>query len=159
MKRLWAPWRMQYLGDPAPPPGCFFCVALAAADERPHLTVARGPAAITMLNKYPYSHSHLLVAPCRHVARLEDLTDDEYDALMRAVRRAVVAVQAAFHPEGMNLGMNLGRAAGAGVADHCHWHVVPRWSGDTNFMPLIGEVRVMSEHLDVTYDRLRPLFA
>jgi ATP adenylyltransferase len=157
MERLWAPWRMTYLEHSAPP-GCFFCAAAASGDDRVHLTIARDPAAVVMLNKYPYGHGHLLVAPVRHVARLGDLADVEYDGLMRAVRRTAAALESAFHPEGMNVGMNLGRAAGAGVADHCHWHVLPRWNGDTNFMPVIGDVKVMSEHLEATFDRLQPLF-
>ena len=158
MKQLWAPWRMQYLEAPAPE-GCFFCAALASSDDAGHLVVARDATSVIMLNKYPYANGHLLVAPRQHVARLEDLADPEYDALMRSVRRAGVALREAFAPEGMNLGMNLGRAAGAGVADHCHWHLVPRWNGDTNFMPLVGEVKVLSEHLQTTWQRLRPRFA
>ena len=149
---------MVYLEKP-PRAGCFFCAALASDDDLAHLVVARTPDAITLLNKYPYGSGHLLVAPRRHVASLEDLSDAEYDGLMRAVRRAGVALREAFAPEGMNIGMNLGRAAGAGVADHCHWHLLPRWNGDTNFMPLIGEVKVMSEHLTATYERLRSRFA
>jgi ATP adenylyltransferase len=100
----------------------------------------------------------VLVAPRQHIARLDEFGQDEYDGLMHAVRRATAALRAAFAPEGMNSGMNIGGAAGAGVADHCHWHLVPRWNGDTNFMPLIGEVKVLSEHLSATYDRLRPQF-
>ena len=157
MRQLWAPWRMAYIAEPAPD-GCFFCAALASDDERAHLVVAREAHAVTLLNKYPYGSGHLLVAPRRHVALPEELTESEYDALMRAVRRAALALRAAFAPEGMNLGMNLGRAAGAGVADHCHWHLLPRWVGDTNFMPLVAEVKVLSEHLQATYDRLRPHF-
>jgi len=156
MKTLWAPWRMQYLEEP--PTGCVFCSALASDDERGHLVLVRDAAAVILLNKYPYGHGHLLVAPRCHLGRPEELADAEYDALMRAVRRAAVALGEAFKPQGMNIGMNLGRAAGAGVADHCHWHLLPRWNGDTNFMPLIGEVKVLSEHLLTTYDRLRPLF-
>jgi ATP adenylyltransferase len=149
---------MAYLQEP-PSAGCFFCAALASDDDRAHLVVARDAESITLLNKYPYGAGHLLVAPRRHVGLLEELPDGEYDRLMRAVRRAGVVLREAFAPEGMNVGMNIGRAAGAGVADHCHWHLLPRWNGDTNFMPLIGEVKVMSEHLDATYDRLRPRFA
>lgn len=157
MKTLWAPWRMQYLEEP-PPAGCFFCAALASDDDRAHLLLVRDAHAVILLNKYPYGHGHLLVAPSRHLGRLEELADGEYDALMRAVRRAAVALAEAFSPQGMNIGINVGRAAGAGVADHCHWHLLPRWNGDTNFMPIIGEVKVLSEHLLVTYDRLRPRF-
>jgi ATP adenylyltransferase len=146
---------MQYLVESAPPAGCFFCAAVAADEPAPHLVVARDASAVTMLNKYPYGHGHLLIAPLKHVARPEDLADAEYDGLMRALRRATRTLQAAFSPEGMNVGMNLGRAAGAGVADHCHWHALPRWNGDTNFMPVVADVKVMSEHLAATWARLR----
>ncbi len=154
MQRLWAPWRMQYLEEAAPP-GCFFCAAASSDDAAAHLLVGRDPHALVMLNKFPYGHGHLLVAPVRHVALPEDLADGEYDGLMHAVRRAARALRATFTPEGMNIGMNLGSAAGAGVADHCHWHLLPRWNGDTNFMPVIGDVRVMSEHLQATLERVR----
>jgi diadenosine tetraphosphate (Ap4A) HIT family hydrolase len=110
-----------------------------------------------MLNKFPYGHGHLLVAPVRHVALPEDLADGEYEGLMHAVRRAARALRTTFTPEGMNIGMNLGSAAGAGVADHCHWHLLPRWNGDTNFMPVIGDVRVMSEISRDARARPRPL--
>jgi ATP adenylyltransferase len=158
MKTLWAPWRMAYLAEP-PPSGCFFCAALASDDDRAHLVLARDVHAIVLLNKYPYGSGHLLVAPRAHVGRPEELPDDTYAALSSMVRRSAIALREAFAPEGMNIGMNVGRAAGAGVADHCHWHLLPRWNGDTNFMPLIGEVKVLSEHLDTTYARLRPCFA
>lgn len=157
MKTLWAPWRMTYLEEP-PSTACFFCAALASNDDRSHLVLARPPDAIVLLNKYPYGSGHLMVAPRAHVGRPEELPHEAYDALMEAVRRAAVALRAAFTPEGMNIGMNVGRAAGAGVVDHCHWHLLPRWNGDTNFMPLLAEVKVMSEHLGATYERLRPHF-
>jgi ATP adenylyltransferase len=150
---------MQYLEGTAPPPGCFFCAAAASDELESHLAVGRDAYAVTMLNKFPYGHGHLLVAPVRHVALPEDLNDREYDGLMHAVRRAARALRAAFDPEGMNVGMNLGRAAGAGVADHCHWHLLPRWNGDTNFMPVIADVRVMSEHLEATLARVRAHYA
>ncbi len=157
MKTLWAPWRMTYLEE-APRAGCFFCAAVASADDHAHLVVARLPEAIVMLNKYPYGSGHLLVAPRAHIARPEELAGAAYAALMEAVRLAAGALRAAFTPEGMNIGMNIGRAAGAGVADHCHWHLLPRWNGDTNFMPLLAEVKVMSEHLEATWERLRRHF-
>lgn len=150
---------MQYLEDTAPPPGCFFCAATTTTDLAAHLVVTRDAHAITMLNKFPYGHGHLLVAPLRHLALPEDLTDEAYDGLMHAVRRAARALRATFAPEGMNVGMNVGRAAGAGVADHCHWHLLPRWNGDTNFMPVIGDVKVMSEHLHATLERVRAHYA
>jgi ATP adenylyltransferase len=146
---------MIYLEQGMGAPGCFFCAAIASDDERADLVLARDEHSIVMLNKYPYGHGHLLVAPRRHVAQPRELSEGEYHALMLAVRRATAVVERAFAPEGMNIGMNLGRAAGAGVADHCHWHVLPRWNGDTNFMPVIADVKVMSQHLEATLDRLR----
>jgi ATP adenylyltransferase len=154
MERLWAPWRMQYLEEPAPA-GCFFCAALENGDDVAHLVVARNAAAVTLLIKYPYGHGHLLVASRRHVGALTDLSDADYDGLLRAVRAAERTLRRAFAPEGMNIGLNLGRAAGAGVADHLHWHLLPRWNGDTNFMPVIGDVKVMSEHLLAAFERIR----
>jgi ATP adenylyltransferase len=158
MQRLWAPWRMQYLEE-ADPPGCFFCAAVASDDAPAHLLVAHDEHAVVMLNKFPYGHGHLLVAPVHHVALPDDLADSAYDGLMRTVRRTARALRAAFTPQGMNIGMNIGRAAGAGVADHCHWHLLPRWNGDTNFMPVIGDVKVMSEHLQATLARVRAHYA
>ena len=158
MKTLWAPWRMQYLEQPEST-GCFFCAALAADDLRSHLALHRDEHSLTIMNKFPYGNGHLLVAPRAHVGKLEDLSDVAYDGLGRAVRRASSVLREVFGPEGLNIGMNAGRAAGAGVADHCHWHLLPRWVGDTNFMPLLAETKVVSEHILTTYDRLAPLFA
>jgi ATP adenylyltransferase len=157
MQVLWAPWRMAYVGGPKPP-GCIFCTAGQTADGRAELVLAQQPA-IVMLNKYPYASGHVMVAPRRHVALLTDLPADDYQTLMAVVQRTTAIISDAFHPQGLNLGMNVGAAAGAGVADHIHWHIVPRWIGDTNFMPLLADVRVMPEHLEATYDRLQPLFA
>ena len=156
MQVLWAPWRMAYVAG-AKQPGCIFCNALGSTDPRQHLLLRQQPA-VVMLNKFPYGSGHLMVAPPRHVADVHALTGEEFHALMDALRQAAAIVADAFHPDGMNIGINLGAAAGAGVADHLHWHIVPRWSGDTNFMPLLADVRVLPEHLEATYDRLRPLF-
>ena len=157
MQVLWAPWRMAYVGGPKET-GCIFCTALHSDDMRAHLVLAQHPA-IVMLNKFPYINGHVLVAPPQHVADLTALPPSEFHTLMEVVQRAVGLLAEAFHPDGMNVGMNLGAAAGAGVADHLHWHIVPRWNGDTNFMPMLAEVLVISEHLAATYDRLRPSFA
>lgn len=147
---------MTYIGGP-PASGCIFCNALQTADERGHLVLAREPA-IVMLNKFPYSNGHLLVAPHRHAAELGGLLPGEFQTLMSTLQRAATILAGALRPEGMNVGMNVGNAAGAGVADHLHWHIVPRWVGDTNFMTVLAEVRVIPEHLETMYDRLKPLF-
>ncbi|MBI1817788.1 MAG: HIT domain-containing protein [Deltaproteobacteria bacterium] len=158
METLWAPWRMAYVAGPKES-GCIFCTHPVAADARQALVLATTPTSVVMLNRFPYANGHLMVAPRAHTAELDQFSAVEFGALMETVRRAARVLREVFAPEGMNIGLNLGRAAGAGVADHLHWHLVPRWVGDTNFMPLIGEVRVMPEHLLATYDRLRPHFA
>ena len=158
MKVLWAPWRMEYVGG-AKDPGCIFCAALDAGDQRAALVLARWRGAVVMLNRFPYATGHVMIAPRRHTADLNALGAEEYADLGESLRRSVAVLERTFRPEGMNVGLNLGRAAGAGITEHLHWHVVPRWVGDTNFMPLIGEVRVIPEHLEAMYDRLQPAFA
>jgi ATP adenylyltransferase len=158
MQVLWAPWRMAYIGGPKDP-GCIFCAALEAGDPRGALVLARLRGSVVMLNRFPYANGHVMVAPRRHTADLNALPAGEHADLGECLRRSVAVLERVFRPEGMNIGLNLGRAAGAGVIEHLHWHVVPRWVGDTNFMPLIGEVRVIPEHLEAMYDRLRPAFA
>ncbi len=154
---LWAPWRMQYI-EAGITPECIFCSPATEEVLRHHLILCVTPHARVMLNKYPYNSGHLLVAPRRHTALLADLSGDEYNDLMELLRRAVAVLDTALHPQGMNIGLNLGTSAGAGIADHLHWHVVPRWQGDTNFMPVIGAVKVIPQHLMESYDQLRPLF-
>jgi ATP adenylyltransferase len=156
MQVLWAPWRMAYVGGPKES-GCIFCGAATTHDLRSRLVLAQQPA-IVMLNRFPYANGHLMVAPRRHAAGLDVLPADEFHAFMQVLQRAVALLTDAFHPEGLNVGMNLGAAAGAGVKDHVHWHIVPRWVGDTNFMPMLADVRVIPEHLEATFDRLQPLF-
>jgi ATP adenylyltransferase len=153
MKPLWAPWRMIYVGGDAPPAGCIFCPA-PDADRRAMLILWEGPPGVVMLNKYPYASGHLLVAPRAHVGNPGEMAAGDFGALAALLQRAVALVQAEYRPDGVNLGMNLGRTAGAGIEAHLHWHVVPRWQGDTNFMPVLADVRVMPEHLEATYDRL-----
>jgi ATP adenylyltransferase len=157
MDVLWAPWRMAYIGA-AKQEGCIFCQA-GEGDPRDRLLLGTSRACVVMLNRYPYASAHLMVAPRRHTASLAELPATEHADLAETLRRAVGTLADVFAPEGFNLGMNLGACAGAGVKDHLHWHVVPRWTGDTNFMPMLAEVRVMPEHLLATYDRLRPAFA
>jgi ATP adenylyltransferase len=157
---LWAPWRMEYVLAPKGGQGCIFCAfpSRGVASFREDLVLVVQPHAFVCLNKYPFTAGHVLVVPRRHVSKLGELADDEYDALMRLVRATVACVDAATGPNGMNLGMNLGKAGGAGIADHLHAHVVPRWLGDQNFMPVVADTRVMPEHLDATWQRLRPAF-
>jgi ATP adenylyltransferase len=138
--------------------GCFLCDEPAAGEDERYFILARGDAAYVVLNIYPYNPGHLLVAPYRHTADLEDLRDDETLEMGRLLGRAVAALKEGMQPHGFNLGMNLSHMAGAGIPDHVHWHVVPRWGGDTNFMPILGETRVLPELLEDTYARLRPLF-
>jgi ATP adenylyltransferase len=157
MQVLWAPWRMTYVAGPKET-GCIFCLAADATDPHHHLALAQQPA-VVMLNKFPYTHAHLLIAPRTHVGDLSGLSSDESHVLMDALRRAAALLADTFHPDGMNVGMNVGAAAGAGIADHLHFHIVPRWVGDTNFMPMLADVRVMPEHLEATFNRLQPLFA
>jgi ATP adenylyltransferase len=157
MQVLWAPWRMAYIGTEKTDTGCIFCGAVEG-DPRDRLLLGTSAASLVMLNRYPYASAHLMVAPRRHTAALPDLPADEHADLAETLRRSLRALDEVLHPEGCNLGMNLGTCAGAGVKDHLHWHIVPRWSGDTNFMPMLADVRVMPEHLLATYDRLRPAF-
>jgi ATP adenylyltransferase len=153
MKVLWAPWRMVYVGGAASPAGCIFCPS-PDLDRRAALLLWEGSQALVMLNKYPYASGHLLVAPRAHVADPTELSPADFGALCEVLRRAIRLLREEYRPEGMNIGMNLGRSGGAGIDAHLHWHIVPRWQGDTNFMPVLGEVRVMPEHLEATYDRL-----
>lgn len=158
MKPIWAPWRMTYIEDDTKKEGCIFCDKLKVADGRSTLVLAQTLHSVVMLNKYPYNNGHLLLAPRRHASQLSSLLLEEYADLSQALRGSVDILLKVLKPGGINVGMNLGRCAGAGVEDHLHWHVVPRWEGDTNFMPVVGEVRVMPQHLLESYDRLSPFF-
>lgn len=158
-KIIWAPWRMTYI-DGSKEDGCIFCskLALKGPDRRAHLLLAETDHSLVMLNKYPYNNGHLLVAPKRHEKILSSLPSAEYRDLCDLLNKSTEVILGALHPGGINLGMNQGRCSGAGIEDHLHWHIVPRWEGDTNFMPIVGEVRVMPQHLLESYDRLSPLF-
>lgn len=158
MKKLWAPWRLTYIQQDQSE-GCIFCAAVTSASDRNHLVVHRRSQTFVIMNLYPYNSGHVMAVPTRHVARPGDLTDAELLDLMQSVAVSLRALEAVFHPEGFNIGMNLGRAAGAGIDDHLHVHIVPRWIGDTNFMPVLGDVKVIPEHLDATYERLARAFA
>jgi ATP adenylyltransferase len=155
-KALWAPWRLEYVQHADEAPGCVFCAEAAGElPEADSLLLVRGESALAILNKFPYSSGHLLVAPVRHAGSLGELTDDEVLELHRLAVAGVDALGAVYGPGGFNLGWNLGRAAGAGIDDHVHLHVVPRWFGDTNFMPVLADVKVLPEHLLQTRGRLR----
>jgi ATP adenylyltransferase len=159
-KPLWAPWRLVYIKQAGEQAGCVFCAESdGALDPAESLLVGGGHAAIAILNKYPYSSGHLMVAPRRHVGDLGDLTDPEALEIHRLAVAAVGVLDTVYGPGGFNLGWNLGHVAGAGIADHVHLHVVPRWAGDTNFMPVLAEVKVIPEHLLETRDRLREVWA
>ena len=151
---LWAPWRMDWILSDKPG-GCALCRKLDEGAELDPLIVHAGPEAIVCMNKYPYGSGHLLVYPRRHCADLLELDATERSALEDALHHALRAVREALNPEGVNLGMNLGEAAGAGIPGHLHWHLVPRWSGDTNFLSVVADVRSMPEHLRDTHARIK----
>ena len=159
MKRLWAPWRMQYIGAKQPP-GCLFDrVIQHPDDEDAKLVVWRPEGAIVLLNKFPYNPGHAMVAPIVHKGSLEDLDDSETTNLMSAVRRTIAVLRTTMNPDGFNVGVNIGRAAGAGIPGHVHFHVVPRWNGDTNFMAVVDDAKVVNEALSQTAEKLKPAFA
>ncbi len=157
---LWAPWRMDYILAPKDQKECIFCGIDRANEEerRARLVVATTPRAFVMLNRFPFASGHLLVVPYDHTDSLELLDEEDYDALFRLVRQSTTKLRAAIKAEGFNVGINLGACAGAGVASHVHVHVVPRWSGDTNFMPVVADTRVIPQALEETRDYLEPYF-
>ncbi|HTP66108.1 MAG TPA: HIT domain-containing protein [Geobacteraceae bacterium] len=155
MKRVWAPWRMEYIAD-SKAKGCIFCIPPESGNDREKLIFFRSRFSFVMLNRYPYTNGHLMIAPFRHTADLNDLADDEMLDLFSVLRICRNALQETAGPQGFNIGINLGKAAGAGVDEHMHIHIVPRWNGDTNFMTVIGDIRVMPENLMRTYDALLP---
>jgi ATP adenylyltransferase len=167
MERLWAPWRMTYILSEADKQrrqvrdGCIFCDLPAEGPERfrDNLILCCGDRALVMLNRYPYNNSHLMVVPRHHVPDPSQLAEHDYWVLSEILRRSTALLTQVVHPHGINLGMNLGRTAGAGIDEHCHYHLVPRWDGDTNFMPVVGGTKVISEGLTASYDRLQPVFA
>jgi ATP adenylyltransferase len=152
-KQLWAPWRLEYIETADEQPGCVFCRA-AAADDEQGLVVHRGVRVFVLLNKFPYSSGHFMVAPYRHIGEFGELDDEETLEVHRLAAQGLGALSATYGPQGYNLGWNLGRIAGAGVVDHVHLHAVPRWAGDTNFMPVLADVKVLPEHLSETRRRL-----
>ena len=158
MEQLWAPWRMELIEKGEPKGGCIFCELPKLQNDRDNLVLGRTERTFAILNKYPYNNGHLMVVPRRHAGEPHGLDEGEWSDLSANLRAAEQIVHKVYRPHGFNVGMNLGRVAGAGIADHLHWHVVPRWNGDTNFMPVIGLSKVMLEHLQKSWERLRPHF-
>lgn len=158
MDRIWAPWRAQYIREgaasPQPPDGCFLCRASATDADRENLLVLRGQHSVVMLNRYPYNNGHLLVAPRLHRGTLEEFEGRDLVEPIQVLRRMTVVLDRMLRPQGYNIGLNQGKAAGAGLPGHLHWHIVPRWDGDTNFMPILGQTKVIVESLSEFYDRL-----
>ena len=157
MDQLWAPWRQAYVTADKPPGNgdtCFLCAGLAENDDRKHLIALRTPLSVVMLNRFPYNNGHLLIAPRAHKGRLDELTSEELLETQETLRRMVCILDELMHPDGHNIGLNLGRAAGAGLPGHLHWHIVPRWNGDTNFMPIFADVKVIAQSLESLYDML-----
>ena len=158
MDVIWAPWRMEYIKAPKPP-GCIFCTKPAAGDDAANHIVWRGEHAFVLLNTFPYNNGHMMLAPYAHLANLEDLEAAALAELASLCQDAIRALKQDFNPDGVNIGLNLGSAAGAGVEDHLHVHVVPRWQGDTNFMAVITDTRVIPQSLDDSYRLLHAAFA
>ena len=158
--QLWAPWRLAYVAAAKDKPnpatgGCFICDGVASTDDRANLVVQRTSLSIVLLNKYPYNNGHLLVCPRAHKGSMDELTTDELLDLQIELRRMTGILQKRMSPDGFNVGLNLGKAAGAGLPGHLLWHIVPRWNGDTNFMPVLGDVRVIVQSLEALYDLVR----
>lgn len=157
MDNLWAPWRLSYVAAAKPPSGedpCFICRGLAEKNDRDNLIAWRGPRSVVVLNRFPYNNGHLLVAPNTHKGGLDELEADEILETMDTLRRMLRHLNRMMHPDGYNIGLNLGRVAGAGLPGHLHWHIVPRWNGDTNFMPVLGDTKVIVQSLDALYELL-----
>jgi ATP adenylyltransferase len=157
MKRIWAPWRIQYFHNPNPR-GCIFCEKPGEDQDSVNRILYRGKLNFIIMNIFPYNPGHLLVVPFRHIGKLEDMTVQERNEHYQLVSKAVGVLRAETKTDNFNVGMNLGKTAGAGIADHIHTHVVPRWNGDNNFMPVIAETRVISESMEEIYDRLKDKF-
>jgi ATP adenylyltransferase len=158
MERIWAPWRIDYVLQKEREPGCIFCTKPASDRDDENLIVHRGSAAFVMMNKFPYNNGHLLVAPYSHISDICSLTAEENSLLTQEVCRAIQALRTTMRAEGFNVGLNLGEVAGAGIEEHLHYHVVPRWTGDTNIMPVLADIKVIPEHLLSTCKRLREGF-
>lgn len=159
MDYLWTPWRYRYIADASKDDRCIFCDALAAKDDAKTQIVFRGAKNFVLLNRFPYTSGHVMVVPFAHIGDFSAADPETLAEMMRIAQRVQSALEKTYHPQGYNLGMNLGRAAGAGVVGHLHLHVLPRWAGDANFMTVVGETRVEPEDLSTTYEKLRKAMA
>ena len=157
MDTLWAPWRMEYILAEKPDE-CIFCVKPQEKNDKKNLIVARGDTCYVIMNYYPYNNGHLMVVPYRHLSELHALSRDEHREMMQLLTDSVEVLKTALNPHGFNIGMNLGKAAGAGIEDHLHMHIVPRWVADTNYMPVLGHTRVVPDALQATCEKLNNLF-
>ncbi len=156
MENLWAPWRMAFIAPETPQPQeCIFCTQPAEQRDEEYHILYRGPLCFMMLNRYPYNNGHLMIAPYQHVAGIEGLNAATLSEMMAQAQLALQALRLVMKPDGFNMGINEGKVAGAGFADHIHFHIVPRWNGDTNFMPVIADTKVVPEHLDIVYQKLK----
>lgn len=154
MDYLWTPWRYQYVTEAVLPPGCVFCTAAASSNDRENLIVHRAAHNFIILNRFPYTNGHVMVVPFQHASTLQSLAEEALLEMMRLARECEKHLRTTYRPDGLNIGLNLGRSAGAGIADHLHMHVLPRWAGDTNFMTVTGETRVLPEDLPATWEKL-----
>lgn len=157
MKRLWAPWRIEYILGPKPDE-CVFCIKDIKGEDEKRLILWRGKNCFVIMNKYPYSSGHIMVTPYRHVYSLDELNEEELTEMMLVMSKCVTILKKVFNPHGINVGLNIGEAAGAGIKEHLHFHLVPRWTGDHSFMALFSETMVIPEHLLETYKKLKPFF-
>jgi ATP adenylyltransferase len=152
MKNIWAPWRIEYILQTKKEDGCIFCNAVKNNDP---LILQKGKTCFSIMNKFPYTTGHCMIVPFRHIASIEDLNDNESKEIMTMIKKHLTAIKASLKPQGFNVGSNIGHVAGAGVKEHVHIHIVPRWEGDTNFMPAISEVHMISEHISATKDKIK----
>ncbi len=157
MEHIWAPWRIEYI-QMEKPKGCIFCDKSSQNDDTLNYILYRGDKNFVIMNSYPYNPGHLMIAPYQHTADLEELADEELHEHFKIIRRSIELLKQAFNPDGFNIGMNIGRIAGAGIADHFHTHIVPRWSGDTNFMPVVADTKVVNQAIGETYQKLKGKF-
>jgi len=154
MKRIWSPWRMKYIQNSKSTDVCPFCAALGSSEPADHYLLHKGEKVFVILNRYPYTTGHLLILPLKHEENMSGLDPETRSELMEMINYALEVLGQIYHPEGFNVGMNMGEAAGAGIPKHLHWHIVPRWLGDTNYMTAVGEVRVLPETLEDTFQKI-----